>query len=90
MLDAIELVIGTRDTEAARRRWQRLFDPLMPAESLTWRPAVGPAITLAAGAGEQVDHLLLTVRSVDTALQAWSEAAQPQLAQFPLRFAGPG
>jgi hypothetical protein len=86
VLDAVELVISTRDTGAARRRWQRLFDPLKPAESLTWRPSVGPAVTLAEGDGERVDHLALAVRSVDTARQVWSEVAQLRLGRFPLRF----
>ena len=45
VLDAVELVISTRDTQAARGRWQTLFDPLEPAGSLTWRPAIGTAIT---------------------------------------------
>lgn len=86
VLDAVELVISTRDTEAARRRWQRLLGPLNPASSLTWRPAVGPAITLVEGDDERVDHLALAVRSVETAQEVWSESAQARLGRFPLRF----
>lgn len=86
VLDAIELAISTRDTEAARRRWQRLFDPLEPTDPLTWRPPVGPAITLVEGDHERVDHLTLAVRSVDAAHEVWSEVTQQGLDRFPLRF----
>ncbi|HEX6015427.1 MAG TPA: hypothetical protein VFY87_27230, partial [Geminicoccaceae bacterium] len=44
VLDAVRLVIATRDVEAARARWQRLLDPLLPAEPAIWRPIIGPAI----------------------------------------------
>ncbi|HEX6325321.1 MAG TPA: hypothetical protein VFZ72_02020 [Jiangellaceae bacterium] len=86
VLDASELVVSTRDTEAARRRWQRLFGPGQPAEGLTWRPPIGPAITLMEGDDERVAHLSLTVRSVETAHRVWSQVAQHQLERFPLRF----
>lgn len=86
VVDAVELVISTRDTRAARRRWQRLFDPLTPAESLTWRPAVGPAVSVVEGDDERVAHLALAVRSVETARQVWAEIAQTRLGRFPLRF----
>jgi hypothetical protein len=46
VLDAVELVISTRDTRAAGDRWQRLFDPLEPAQPLTWRLPIGPPVTL--------------------------------------------
>lgn len=85
-LDAVELVISSRDTAAARDRWQRLLDPLEALGSLTWRPAVGPAITVAEGDAERVEHLALAVRSVEAAHEAWSEVAQQRLARFPLRF----
>lgn len=88
VLDAVELVISTRDTDAARRRWQRLFDPVEPAGSLTWRLAVGPAVTLVAGDEERVDHLALAVRSVGAAEKAWAEVARTRLGRFPLRFVG--
>lgn len=91
VLDAVELVIGTRDAGAARGRWQRLLDPLEPAQPLTWRPAVGPAITLVDGDDERVDHLVLAVRSVEAAEQVWREVAEETLSRFPLRFvAGSG
>lgn len=91
VLDAVELVIGTRDTGAARGRWQRLLDPLEPAQPLTWRPAVGPAITLVDGDDERVDHLVLAVRSVEAAEQVWREVAEETLSRFQLRFlAGSG
>lgn len=86
VLDAVELVISTRDTRAARDRWQRLFDPLEPVQPLTWRPAVGPAITLVEGDDERVDHLALAVRSADAAHQVWREVAESTLGRFPLRF----
>ena len=86
VVDAVELVISTRDTRAARGRWQRLFDPLEPAQSLTWRPAIGPAITLVEGDDERVDHLALAVRSAGAAQQVWREVAEETLGPFPLRF----
>lgn len=86
VLDAVELVISTRDTRAARGRWQRLLDPLEPAQPLTWRPAIGPAITLVEGDDERVAHLVLAVRSVETAEQVWREVAKETLSRFPLRF----
>jgi hypothetical protein len=85
VLDAVELVISTRDADAARRRWQRLFDPLRPAEMLKWRPAVGPAVRMVEGEDERVDHLVLAVRSPETAARVWREA-YGTLAAFPLRF----
>lgn len=90
ILDAVELVIVTRDTHAARERWRRLFDPLQPVPPLTWRPPVGPAITLLAGDDERVDHLSLAVRSQAAARRVWDEVADGALGRFPLRFvAGP-
>lgn len=86
VLDAVELVISTRDTQAAGDRWQRLFDPLEPVRRLTWRPAVGPAITLVEGDDERVDHLALAVRSAEAASRVWRELAEPTLGRFPLRF----
>ena len=49
VLDAVRLVIATRDVEAARARWQRLLDPCNPAERATWHPVIGPAIAGAQG-----------------------------------------
>lgn len=89
VLDADELVISTIDIIGARARWQRLFDPLEPADSVTWRPAIGPAITLVEGDDDRVDHLALAVRSVEAAQQVWSElAASGRLGPFPVRFVG--
>lgn len=91
VLDAVELVISTRDMRAARGRWQRLLDPLEPAQPLSWHPAIGPAITLVEGDDERVAHLVLAVRSVRAAEQVWGEVAEDTLSRFPLRFvAGSG
>jgi hypothetical protein len=90
VLDAVELVITTRDTTSAGHRWQRLFDPLHPAPPLTWRPTVGPALTVMQDDEERVDHLALTVRSVDAASEVWREVTETELAQFPLRFVPTG
>jgi hypothetical protein len=86
VLDAVELVISTRDTRAAHGRWQRLFDPLEPVRPLTWSPVIGPAITLVEGDDERVDHLALAVRSTEVAHQVWREVAEVTLGRFPLRF----
>lgn len=86
VLDAVELVITTRETTTGAQRWQRLLDPLQPAAPLTWRPTVGPALTLARGEQERVDHLTLAVRSVRTAEEAWRQVQEGPLAGFPLRF----
>ncbi|QNN53530.1 hypothetical protein [Nocardioides mesophilus] len=75
VLDAVGLVIGTRDIGAARERWQRLLEPLAPVGALTWRPAVGPAITLVQGDEERVEHLALAVRSPETARRVWHDQA---------------
>jgi hypothetical protein len=85
VLDAVELVITTQSTDAAARRWQRLFDPLSPVEPLIWRPATGPAIRLLQGTGEKVDHLTLAVRSLENADRVWRAVAHGPLAEFPLR-----
>lgn len=85
MLDAVELVIGTRDPRAARERWQRLLEPVQPAHGLTWRLPIGPAITLVEGAGERVEHLSLAVRSTEVAHRVWDEVAGGPLGRFPLR-----
>jgi hypothetical protein len=85
VLDAVELVIITRDITAARQRWQRLFDPLDSVPPLTWRPSVGPAITVTEGDEERVGDLLLAVRSPQEAHHVWRAAAAPGLGQFPLR-----
>ena len=91
VLDAVELVISTRDTGAAAARWQRLFDPLEPAQPLTWRPTVGPSVTLVEGDDERVAALVLAVRSVEAAGKAWQEVAEEALGRLPLRFvAGSG
>jgi hypothetical protein len=85
VLDAVELVIATRDTGAAARRWQRLFDPLPPSEPLTWRPSTGPAIRVVQGEDDRVDHLTLAVRSAQDADRVWQDVAHGVLADFPLR-----
>lgn len=89
VLDAIELVVTTRDTAAAATRWQRLFDPLRPSEPLTWRPNTGPAIRLVQGEDERVDHLTLAVLSAEKADRVWRDVAHGVLADFPLRLAAP-
>jgi hypothetical protein len=86
VLDAVELVISTRDTRAARDRWQRLFDPLEPAQPLTWRLPIGPPVTLVEGDDVRVDHLALAVRSAEAAHRVWRELAEVTLDRFPLRF----
>jgi hypothetical protein len=86
VLDAVELVIGTRDIEAARHRWQRLFEPLQPAGPLRWRPAIGPAITFVPGGEERVEHLALAVRSAEIAHATWRKLSAGPLSGFPLRF----
>jgi hypothetical protein len=86
VVDAVELVIATRDVEAARGRWQRLFDPLQPEDGPVWRPMIGPAIRLLAGDDERVDQLTLAVRSVPTAQQSWLEVTQARLPSFPVEF----
>lgn len=85
IVDAVELVIETRDTDAARRRWQRLFDPLQPHEPLSWQLPVGPAVTLARGEGERVGELVLAVTSPPEAAEVWRTLTSP-LQQLPLRF----
>jgi hypothetical protein len=86
VLDAVRLVIATRDVDAACARWQRLFDPLQPAEPATWQPVVGPAITLVPGDEERVDHLVLAVRSAATASVVWHDVGDGALRGFPLWF----
>ena len=85
VLDAVELVVVTRDPDAARGRWQRLFDPLPPGPPLTWRPAVGPAVRVAEGDDERVGDLVLAVRSPEEARRVWL-AAPSTLRRLPLRF----
>lgn len=86
VVDAVELIIGARDTEIAGARWQRLLDPLRPLEARRWRPAIGPAITLSAGDEDRVDRLTLAVRSREAAEAAWREVAGGTLGGLPLRF----
>jgi len=86
VLDASELVIQTRDTEAGSRRWQRLLDPLEPTQLLVWHPTVGPAIRLVEGPGERVDHLQLRVRSRERASRLWQQLADGPLGRLPLQF----
>jgi hypothetical protein len=85
VVDAVELVIETRDLDAARRRWQRLFDPLQPREPLSWHLPVGPAVTLTGGEDERVGDLVLAVTSPPEAAAVWRAVASP-LRQLPLRF----
>lgn len=89
VVDAVELLIGTRDPDAAARRWQPLLGPPEPGGHLTWHPVVGPAIRLVAGQDERVDHLALAVRSVGAAERVWA-AASGVLAGLPLRFVAAG
>lgn len=86
VLDAVELVISTSDLSAARSRWQQLLNPLQPDAASTWRPPIGPAITLVEGDDERVDHLALAVRSTAVAERAWRQAANGPLEKFPIRF----
>lgn len=86
VLDAVELVIATRDLDAASARWQRLLDPLQRAEPGIWHPVTGPAVRLVPGDGERVDHLLLAVRSAARARALWNEVSGHALRRFPLRF----
>jgi hypothetical protein len=85
-LDAVRLVIATRDVEAAGARRQRLLTPLQSAEPATWHPVFGPAIALVPGDEERVDHLVLAVRSAARARAAWHEASDGALRGCSLRF----
>ena len=86
VLDAVELVIATPDLDAAAARWQRLLDPLQPAAPHLWRPMLGPAIRLVPGSRDQVDHLVLAVRSIIAAQDTWNRVGTGALRGFPLRF----
>lgn len=90
VLDAVELTITTADVPAAQQRWQRLLGPADSLSPLTWRPKVGPAITLTAGDEERVGDLVLSVRSPDVAHHVWRAAAASAVGQLPLRFTGTG
>jgi hypothetical protein len=89
VLDAVRLVITARDVPAVCARWQRLLDPLQPAEPATWHPVVGPAITVLAGDEDRVDHLVLAVRSAARASAVWHDVQDGALHGFPLRFVEP-
>lgn len=87
VVDALELVVVSRDAGLAQERWERLLGP--PTTDLTWRPAVGPAIRLVEGPAERVDHLTLGVRRLEAAQQVWSESSRGPLRGFPLELAEP-
>lgn len=89
VLDTAELVVVTRDPDAARRRWQPLLDPVQPNPRGTWRLPLGPAVTVAQGEEERVGDLVLAVRSVEGARRVW-EAVDPAVARLPLRFTAAG
>jgi hypothetical protein len=89
VLDAVRLVIATRDVEAACARWQRLLDPLQQAEPATWHPVAGPAITVVPGDEDRVDHLVLAVRSAARTSAVWHDVQTGALHGFPLRFVEP-
>lgn len=85
VLDAAELEVLTGDTDAARRRWQSVLDPVQPSPPSTWPLPLGPAITVTEGEAERVGGLVLAVRSVEQALRVW-EATDPAVRHLPLRF----
>lgn len=85
VIDAVELRIVARDMASARQRWQRLLDPLREDPPGTWRPPVGPAITLVPGGADHVQFLVLAVRSPDPAQQLWQAIVDDELGNFPVR-----
>ena len=87
VLDASQLVIGTRDVDAASTRWQRLLDPLQQAQPGTWHPVTGPEITLVPGPEERIHHLTLAVHSAAGARAVWHDVADGPLRGIPLQFA---
>ena len=85
VVDALELVVATRDPSLARERWERLLGP--PTDDIMWHPEVGPRIRLVEGPSERVDHLTLGVRRPEVAQQVWSESSRGPLRRFPLQLA---
>lgn len=89
VLDAVELRIVATDLAAARRRWQRLLDPLPQDGPGCWRPTVGPAITVVPGRSDQVEYLVLAVRSALSSAEG-RRAIDQELEGFPVRLVPAG
>lgn len=67
VVEAVELVIGTRDRERSIERWSRLLDPFALAADDSWSLGGGPAIRLVPSSSDAVEQLVLRVRSFDEA-----------------------
>jgi hypothetical protein len=59
-----ELVVSTQDAAAEEQRWQRLLDPVKPAESGRWELADGPAIRLVEGPDDGIRTVVWEVGSL--------------------------
>ncbi|HEX6164033.1 MAG TPA: hypothetical protein VFZ31_11740 [Vicinamibacterales bacterium] len=67
IVDVKEVIIGARDMDTARGRWQRLLDPAGNSSSNSWTIGNGPAVRLVPATEERVQAIVMRVASMERA-----------------------
>lgn len=62
-----EIVYGARDLERMKENWQSLLHPRPPSSSGLWSLGDGPAIRVVAADRDEIQQLILTVKSLEQA-----------------------
>lgn len=62
-----EIIIGTRSLEKDRSDWQKLFLPAPASTTNTWQAGDGPAIHLVSSSTDEIQRIVLKVRSLGQA-----------------------
>ena len=76
-LDSVlEIIVGISDFDIKSARWQELFFPVLPSKPGLWRLGVGPAIRLSSNSEDDIQTIVLKVKSL--------EDAKKRLAKFDL------
>ena len=72
----LEIIVGISDFDIKSARWQELFFPVLPSKPGLWRLGVGPAIRLSSNSEDDIQTIVLKVKSL--------EDAKKRLAKFDL------
>jgi len=62
-----EILLGTKDFQGARARWQQLLAPIVPSSKGIWQIGEGPAIHLVGDGKDRIRRIVLKVESLERA-----------------------
>jgi hypothetical protein len=62
-----EILYGARDVERMKANWQKLLNPLQPSSQGTWQIGAGPAIRVVQADKDEIQQLIIAVKSLEQA-----------------------